>query len=335
MPSFDPARIRIPVDVNPAIRTVLVDGRPLLAPTVEHAAGTILPPVLRAATALFGFHWTYSVPLRVDGEIAGALAFHFAERPAPAVVTVADAFASQAALTLANQRLSAALRERAVELAGSRERIAAAEERVRRDIAELLHGRVQSRLLVVAHRLLEAGAALAAHPTGAAVVLDALARELDRIREVDLREAITQLHPAVVDVGLMAALRNLAEELGPRLDVTVTAERDVEALDDPARNRIPEAVRLGIYRGVEEALANVARHAGTNAAAVHVDLVDGRLRTTVSDNGRGYDATTARAGVGLRSMRDRVERLGGTLVIDGAPGRGTAVRLTLPLERGG
>jgi signal transduction histidine kinase len=55
----------------------------------------------------------------------------------------------------------------------------------------------------------------------------------------------------------------------------------------------------------------------------------------VSDRGRGYDAATARAGVGLRSMRDRVERLGGTLAIDGAPGRGTTVTVTLPLERAG
>jgi signal transduction histidine kinase len=334
VPAFDLKRIRFRLDLNPAVRRVFVEGQPFLAPTSEHAAGVVNESLIRAGTALLGFRWTYSVPLRVEGRVGGALAFHFPDRPAEAAVAVADVFASQAELTVANERLSAALRERAAELAASRDRIAASEERVRREIAEILHGRVQSRLLVIAHRLLEASAAFAAPAAGTAATLDALARELDAIREVDLRRAITQLHPPVINVGLMAALRHLAEELGPRLDVTVTAGAGVEPLDDPARNVVPEPLRLGIYRTVEEALANVARHAGTNTAEVRVDVADGRIRTVVSDRGRGYDAATARAGIGLRSMRDRVERLGGTLSVDAAPGRGTAVTLELPLERG-
>ncbi len=334
-PGFDLARLRFPADVNAATRTVLLEGRALLAPTAEHAVGTMPTGVLRAASALLGFRWTYSVPLVVDGAVAGALAFHFADRPAPVDIRVADVFASRAALTLANERLSAALRERAEELADSRDRIAAAEEQVRREIAELLHGRVQSRLLVVAHRLLEAHASLASDPSGMAAALEALALDLDRIREEDLGQAIRQLHPAVVGIGLLVSLRHVAEELEPRLDVTVTADGGVEALDDPARSSIPEPVRLAVYRTVEEALANVARHAGTSAAAVHVELGDGALTVTVSDAGRGYDPNTARDGVGLRSMRDRAERLGGTLAVYTAPGHGTTVTCTLPLELAG
>jgi two-component system, NarL family, sensor histidine kinase UhpB len=296
--------------------------------------GAVDPAVLRAGMGLLGFHWTYSVPLLVEGRVAGAIAFHFADRPGDTVLAVADVFAAQAALTVANDLLGAAMRERATELAGSRARLAAAEERVRRDVAESLHGRVQSRLLVVSHRLLEARAMVASDVEGTGAELEALAAELDRIREADLARAIDQLHPAIVSVGLMAALRHLAAEMSPRLDVTVTADPATEALDDPRHGRIPEAVRLEVYRTVEEALANVARHAGTDAAAVRVELSADTLRTTVSDEGRGYDPAAARDGVGLRSMRDRAGRLGGTVAIDGAPGRGTKVTLALPLRRG-
>lgn len=335
VPDLDAARMRMPLHANAAIRTVLVEGRSLLAPTAEYAAGTIPQAVLRAATRMLGFRWTYAVPLRLDGHVAGALAFHFADQPASASRAVADTFASQAALTLANERLAATLSERTTVLAGSRERVDAAEERVRREIAEFLHGRVQSRLLVVSHRLLEACASLASDPAGAASALDGLARELDRIREVDLAQAIGRLHPSAVSVGLMVALRQLADELSPKLDVTLTADGSVVEQDGPARSRVPERIRLGVYRTVQEALANVARHAGTTAAAVQVQLEDGCLRTIVSDAGRGYDPATARAGMGLRTMRDRVERLGGTLSIDSVPGRGTTVLITLPLERSG
>lgn len=331
VPGFDPAGIRFPADVNPATKTVLIDGRPLLAPLEEHAAGTIHPLVLRAALVALRVKWVHSVPLHVGGAVMGALAFHFSARPPAERLTVAEAFAKQAALTLENVRLSSVLHERADELRASRERIAAAEERTRREIAELLHGHVQTRLLVATHRLRECRPLFGTDPDAAEAAIRALAMELDRIREEDVRQASRQLHPSAIVVGLVAALRQLAEGLGPRLDVRVEASDAVTALDDARRNLVREPVRLGVYRFVEEALANVARHAATEGATVRLD-VDGSgcLRATVADRGRGFDLTTVRAGVGLRSMRDRIERLGGTLLVESSPA-GTTLTATLPL----
>ncbi len=333
IPGFDPALIRFPADVNPATKTVLIDGRPLLAPLTVHAAGTMPGPVLRAATVLLGVKWVHSVPLFVAGRVEGALAFHFAAQPLAERLPVAEAFAKQAALTLENVRLSDALRERAEELGRSRERIASAEERTRREIAELLHGHVQTRLLVATERLWQCRSLLESDPETARDALAALPAEFDRIREEDVRQASGQLHPPAHAVGLVAALRQLAESFGPRLDVRVEASDEAAALDGPRSAALPETIRLGVYRFAEEALANVARHAGTDDATVRIDLDGaGCLRTTVADRGRGFELAGVREGVGLRSMRDRVERLGGALLIQSSEA-GTTVTATLPLGR--
>lgn len=334
IPGFDASWVRFRADVNPATRTVLIEGHPLLAPFTEHAAGTLHPAVLKVVGAIMGLRWTHSVPLRADGAVAGALAFHFRSRPADDVLSVAEAFARQVSLTLANARLSAALRARAEELTRSRERIAAAEERTRRGIAELLHGQVQTRLLVATHQLLEARRLIASMPDAAIAWLGDLAADFDRIREEDLRQAIQQLHPPEIAVGLIPALQQLADGLGPRLDVTIEASDAVKELDHPGHNRLPDPVRLGIYRAAEEALGNVARHARTPSASIRVDLSpEGAVLLTVSDRGAGFDPDEARSGVGMRSMRDRIEGLGGSLAIDSVIGRGTTLWVSLPLGR--
>lgn len=336
VPAFDPARVRFSADANPATRAVLIEGRALLAPFMEHATGTLHPGVLRAAATVLGLRWTFSVPLWVHGTVAGALAFHFRARPAARDLPAAQAFAGHVSLTLANARLSDALRERAEEIQRSRERIVAADERVRREIAELLHGRVQTRLLVVTHRLWECRRMIAADPGRAATVLAGLGAELDRVREEDVRHASDQLHPSALGIGLLPALQLLVESVGPRLEVTLAPTDRIRDLDHPTQGALPAPVRLAVYRFVEEALGNVARHAGTDAARVEID-VDGRasLRAIVSDRGRGFDPDTVQVGVGLHSVRDRIERLGGTLVVSSSPDAGASLVVTLPLAGSG
>ncbi len=337
LPRFSP-QVPFRADVNPATRAVLIEGRALLAPFMEHAAGTMPAVVLRVATATGGLRWTHSVPLLVGGKVTGALAFHFTERPEPEKLLVAEAFAKQVALTLENTRLLDALRQRAEELERSRERIVVAEERTRREIAELLHSRIQARLLVATHRLWECRAILSQDPAKAAALLGELTDEFDRIREEDVRQVSHLLHPSVIRIGLLPALQQLAEDFEPQLRVTVTAGVRVTELDHPARNALPEPLRLAVYRFVDEALANVARHAGVDAALVTVDF-DGALEpalcVTVRDEGPGFDVSVAHAGIGLRSMQDRVEQLRGTLAIASAPGSGTTLTARLPLGAAG
>jgi two-component system sensor histidine kinase UhpB len=88
---------------------------------------------------------------------------------------------------------------------------------------------------------------------------------------------------------------------------------------------------------VQEALANIARHAGASRVRVHGRLRDGRLEVEVDDDGIGFDEVQAReramatGHLGLRSMAERLEAAGGELTIDAAPGHGARVRLRLPL----
>lgn len=331
VPGFDLGQIRFRADANPLSRAVLIEGRPMLARTEEQAEGTIHPAVMRAAGRLIGMRWTHSVPLIVQGAVAGALAFHFADRPDLGTLTVAEALAKQVALTLENARLTVALRDHAEDLARSREAIASAEERTRRETAELLHGRVQTRLLVATHRLLEARSLLASDQEAARREMASVASELDRIREKDIERASRQLRPEALGLGLVIALRELADALAPRVDVHVEVSGDVAALDHPLGDALTPRVRLAVYRFVEEALANVAKHADAHTAVVRLDTDAERMRVSISDAGRGADPSAMAEGLGIRSMRERITRAGGSLGIESALGAGTTLTGLFPL----
>ena len=96
-------------------------------------------------------------------------------------------------------------------------------------------------------------------------------------------------------------------------------------------------VALSIYRLVQEALTNIAKHAAASRVAVTVTREEEQLRVEVADNGQGFvpDVDTERprrrSGIGLVSMRERAELLGGTLEIDTSPGQGTRLTARIPL----
>src|SRR5262249_35849738 len=109
---------------------------------------------------------------------------------------VAAAYTRQAVLAEENARLLGILRAQIEELERSRRLIAAAEERLRRQIAELLHSRVQNRLLLAWYRLEDCRALLEDHPAGA--LLDEVSRQLYQLREHDVREVSHLLHPSII-----------------------------------------------------------------------------------------------------------------------------------------
>ncbi len=334
IPGFAPERLDFPVDVNPLVRAVHLERKPVLATFEEMARGSTDPRIVGLAARLIGLRHTYSIPLDAGGGRVGSLAFHFSETPDEHRRLVAEAFARQTGLTLQNAMLSAELARRIAELARSRERIVEAEERTRREIAELLHSRVQAQLLIATQRVLDARSRLDADSIVAAE-LDGAVADLDRIREEEIRRASHILHPEAIRVGLVPALHLLAERYEPALAVTVVASPEVAALDDPSANGLPEPLRLAAYRVVEEALANVARHAQASSAEIDLILENAdvtRLVLSVRDGGRGFDRERVEPGLGLRTARDRVELLRGSLRIESEAGRGTTVTAMLPLD---
>jgi len=135
----------------------------------------------------------------------------------------------------------------------------------------------------------------------------------------NLRALITELRPAALDqLGLVAALEGLArrasEVEGLELDLRV--DLDESALD--------AELKTAIYRLVQEALTNVAKHASADRVEVSVSRQDGEVRLRVADDGAGFDADEPTAGFGLVGMRERAALMGGTLDVLSSR-RGTVV----------
>jgi signal transduction histidine kinase len=228
-----------------------------------------------------------------------------------------------------NTELLAQLQVQVEELARSRGMITEAEERLRRELSEVLHSRVQNQLLMVWYRLEDCQELLGRDPSAAARLIAEVREQVDQIREKDVRELSHRLHPSIIRAGLLPALETLAEGM-PRLDVAIVPDPDVEALDHAAHNGISETVRLTAYRVVEEALGNVAKHAQTTDVEVALRIVDGSLAISVRDEGRGFDPHTLRVGLGLGSIAARVERMSGHWTISSLVGQGTSLSVLLP-----
>jgi signal transduction histidine kinase len=148
-----------------------------------------------------------------------------------------------------------------------------------------------------------------------------------------LRALITELRPAALDqLGLEPALQALIDRVRVGgLDVDVQIELDGE----PGRvhERLTSDLETGIYRIVQEALTNAVKHGGAHRAVVEVTEVGGQVSVTVRDDGVGFDPATATTGFGLIGMRERAELLNGTIDTDSVPGRGTTIRVLLPVSR--
>ena len=139
------------------------------------------------------------------------------------------------------------------------------------------------------------------------------------------------LRPPVLDQGLVAAVRWLAESFERRTRVPVRVSASREAMD------MPPTLQLVAYRTAQEALTNVHKHA--QASRVHIDLSDheGVLTLEVSDDGRGIAPEMLRKprSFGLKGLQERARRAGGWLDISSRPGQGTSVIMSLPLTSSG
>lgn len=216
--------------------------------------------------------------------------------------------------------------ERAKALLESKDRLA-------QDIAEMLHGPVQTKLLVVWQLLSDCQGLLNTDPKGAEEVLAEAQMMLDAIREQDVRQASHRLHPAMISVSLMAGLGSLVDDFHGRLKLDLNVDPEVRRLDDPSHNLIPEAVRLAGYHIIDEALGNVYRHAGATRAGVSLSIdAQGRLAITVEDDGCGFEPAASNRGLGLTVIAGRAEQVGGTWHVSSANGRGATVTAALPLR---
>ena len=215
--------------------------------------------------------------------------------------------------------MARSLEETREELTASRARIVAAGDQARRRIEHDLHDGTQQQLVAL---VLDTRSAEAAVPPELPELKAQLARVADGLSGAldDLREMSRGIHPAILsEGGLGAALKALAR----RSVVPVLLEVDIQ-------QRLPEPVEVAAYYVVSEALTNAAKHARASVARVDARAGDGALQISVTDDGIG--GADAGRGSGLIGLTDRVEALSGTISVSSPAGKGTALRVELPLD---
>ncbi|MGH8690924.1 MAG: PAS domain-containing sensor histidine kinase [Burkholderiales bacterium] len=210
------------------------------------------------------------------------------------------------------------------------ERLVSMQESERRRVADELHDLIGQNLTALGIDLQALKQRLQSAGDGtAAPRLDAMAALLETTIDA-IRGVMTDLRPvALEEFGLVPALRWHASQFGKRTGMKVSTQA-------PGREpRLPPDTELALFRIVQEALTNAAKHSGGTAIEITVASQDGGLRVTVEDDGRGFHEpvgarSARRGGFGLPTMRERVEALRGTLRIE-FPGRGTRVVVEIPV----
>ncbi len=200
------------------------------------------------------------------------------------------------------------------------------EEEAKR-IAHALHDEAGQFLACVYIALDEVGREL---PSPSRERLQEIKKLLDQI-EKQLRRLSHELRPTVLDdLGLMPALEFLAEGVSKRVGLPVS-------VDGPRNGRLPFSIETALYRAVQEALNNVAKHAHAKRVQISLGRREGMIRCSVKDDGAGFEVSSALGrkgdrGLGLIGIRERLDALGGKLEIFSRPGKGTEMVITVPLE---
>ncbi len=251
--------------------------------------------------------------------------------------------ASLAEVRRANQGLERRVEERTREIDGlNRElilrdkvrgkllaKVISAQEDERKRIARELHDETGAMLAAVALRLDRAAASdsVAEMRAGLAEAKALAARTTDGVHRL-----IFALRPSVLDdLGLVAAIRWYAQRaLEPR---GIAVRCELEAPEE----RLPPELETALFRAVQEALTNVARHAEAEDVLIQLSVHEGILEVEIEDDGRGFSpdevssAAPSGRGLGLMGIRERLELVGGGATIESSPGRGTRVVLRAPL----
>lgn len=152
---------------------------------------------------------------------------------------------------------------------------------------------------------------------------------------VDVREAILGLRETVATSGgIVGSLRQYLQKFGRQSGL----EARLQVPSTVATALAPEG-EIQLLRVVQEALTNVRKHAEASSAVVRLDNYDDCLRILIEDDGQGFDSTRVDRdegrSFGLKSMKERVERAGGTFSIESSPGHGTRIVVLMPLDQGG
>ncbi len=296
---------------------VIRSGKPVIIPDVR--AETPLAQAFQrkavydtGGVPIYISSWM-GVPLIFRDKVIGLLAVDSSDIDAYTSrdAELALAFATHAAVAIENARLYEQAQGKA-----------ALEERHR--LARELHDSVSQALFGIGLGARTARTLLDSDP-GKAVAPIEYVLSLAEAGLTEMRALIFELRPeALEQEGLVAALEKQVATLRTRHGLEVIAEFEHSA---GAANSVEEAV----YRIAQEALNNITKHAQASKVHVRLGRERGRIVLSVADNGTGFDPSALYSGhLGLKSMRERAERLGGSLQIESAPGTGSRLEMAIP-----
>jgi signal transduction histidine kinase len=232
-----------------------------------------------------------------------------------------EAFAASAATVVATAQSVASERQR--------QRLAAAEAERQRWARELHDDTLQSL------SALRVGLSTAKRSGKPETLEAAVTSAIDHLEEgiTNLRALITDLRPASLDeLGAAAAIQALCER-AERQGIDVDVSIDLAYEQGRERERHLPEIETAMYRIVQEALTNAAKHGQAKRAVVEVHEDDTHIRLSVRDDGTGFDPSEHTDGFGLLGMHERVQLLDGTLEVNSAPSKGATVMASFPVKR--
>ena len=294
-------------------------GEPAILSDLDNSDGLLNPLLRTRAKALWG------VPLKTGGEVIGVLTIGF-NKPyqwLPTELELLRAMADRSALAIERARITEALREREARIAELSAHLLRVQEEERKRISRELHDETGQALMVIRLYLgmLESSAGARAR----AKIRETLG-VVDRTIE-GIRRIIGRLSPLVLqELGLIAAIRKEAKDLAK----TTGVKARVVVAEDVGR-LAPES-EAALYRVVQEALHNVAKHAQAKTATIQMSRDDKFVRLYIEDDGQGMTKPAGFTGrsFGLAGMRERISMLGGTVKVSSSKGIGTRIEVTVP-----
>jgi ligand-binding sensor domain-containing protein/signal transduction histidine kinase len=290
---------------------VLATGKPAIVRQMEL---NDFRPDVRAALIAEGIRSFVHLPIVVDHKVVGVFNVGFT-RPnliGDDTTRLFSALAHRASISIANMELFEQTKDLAV-----------MEERNR--LARDLHDSAKQKAFAALAQLGTARGILNGHANGAGMHLSEAENLVSDVIQ-ELTFLVQEIYPiALQEKGLITTLREYIFEWENRNDVSVQFTSRYE-------RRLPLDVEQALYRISQETLANIARH--SHASRVDMSLVynGDSVQLSVSDNGCGFDTNPKSHGMGLRSIRERVGSIHGTVQIQSAPGHGTRVLVQVPTK---
>jgi signal transduction histidine kinase len=314
---------RFPLDDFPLLAKMRTSHQPVRIPDTRQEQDWMI---------VHGLEWGRSilcVPLLAEHQVMGFLNL-FAEQPDFFTAEMQDrlvAFASHASVAIQNAWLFEQVRASSERLQSLSRRLVEIQENERLYIARELHDEAGQMLTALMLDLVTLETQ-AHQPEAVLKKVGEMEKALNAVSE-NLHSVAMALRPASLDhLGLVPALHQYVESIGERYRLKVSFR------SGNFQDRLPASMETELYRIVQEALTNVARHAHASQVDVILTLRNDKLIVMVEDDGKGFDPENVpdTGHLGLFGMRERAEMIGGQLVIESKPGKGTTVMVEVDYD---